>query len=497
MPIFSSKLARNTLGLMAAGTAILIAIVIFSYLLVGSTRQSARDVEIGRDVRIAASTVLSDLVDAETGQRGFLITGREEYLGPYEATKEHLTNALKELNERARHTPEISAQIARIDDVAEAKMRELSRTIEIYRAGDRRAAYEQVQTDTGKRIMDEARQILDQIIAAMNKRVSDSLDGLERSARRLSWVTTLGGVTIALFSGAAFFIVYRHTQGLVDARREVVELNQSLEDRVAERTTDLTRANDEIQRFAYIVSHDLRAPLVNIMGFTSELEVGTTALKTYFNAEQPTEEQSEEARRAAAEEIPEAVHFIRASTSKMDGLIGAILKLSREGRRELRRERIDLDALFGQAITSLQHQLATAEARIDIPEPLPSVVSDRLALEQIFGNILENAVKYLAKDRPGLIEVTGSERGGRVKINVKDNGRGIEEKDLERIFELFRRAGSQDRPGEGVGLAHVRALVRRMGGDVTVRSQFGHGTTFEVDLPKKAPFKNPTGDLKS
>lgn len=494
MPIFSSKLARNTLGLMAAGTAILIAIVIFSYLLVGSTRQSAREVEIGRDVRIAASSVLSNLVDAETSQRGFLITGREEYLGPYEATKANLSNALKELNERARQTPEISDQIARIDTVAEQKMGELSRTIEMYRSGDRQAAYEQVQTDTGKRIMDEARQILDQIITAMNKRVGDSLEGLERSARRLSWVTTLGGIAIALFCGAAFFIVYRHTQGLVEARQAVLELNQSLEDRVAERTTALTRANDEIQRFAYIVSHDLRAPLVNIMGFTSELEVGTTALKTYFNAEQPTEEQTEEARRAAAEEIPEAVHFIRASTSKMDGLIGAILKLSREGRREMRRERIDLDALFGQAITSLQHQLASADAKVDIPEALPSVVGDRLALEQVFGNILDNAVKYLAKDRPGLIEVTASEGGGRVKINIQDNGRGIEEKDLERIFELFRRAGPQDRPGEGVGLAHVRALVRRMGGDVTVRSQFGHGTTFEVDLPKKAPFKNTTGD---
>jgi signal transduction histidine kinase len=297
-----------------------------------------------------------------------------------------------------------------------------------------------------------------------------------------------------LFSGAAFFIVARNTAGLVDARREVMALNETLEERVTDRTTALTRANDEIQRFAYIVSHDLRAPLVNIMGFTSELEVGTATLKSYFEAEAPTEDQTLEAKRAAEEDIPEAVHFIRASTTKMDGLIGAILKLSREGRRELQRERVDLQTLLVQASTSLQHQLDTAGAAIEIPDALPSVVGDRLALEQVFGNILENAVKYLSKDRTGRIEVSGEEGGGRVKIKISDNGRGIDEKDQERIFELFRRAGAQDRPGEGVGLAHVRALVRRMGGDVTVSSRLGEGSTFEVDLPKKSKFKDTSSE---
>lgn len=485
MSLFSSNLARNTLSLMAAGSAILLLIMLFSFWLVSATRQSARDVEVGRDVRIAASAVLIDLIDAETGQRGYLLTGREEYLVPYEKARAHLVESLERLHTRAHLTPEIGSDLASLDLHAKAKMSELARTIEIYRAGDRDQAVKLVETDEGKKAMDEARIVLERIITAMNKRVAASLHGLEFSARRLSWLTTLGGIAIALFSAAAFYIVRTYTTGLVAARREVIELNENLEERVVERTTALTRANDEIQRFAYIVSHDLRAPLVNIMGFTSELEVGTGALKTYFNADNPTEDQINEARRAAEEEIPEAVHFIRASTSKMDGLIGAILKLSREGRRELKRERVDLDSLMDTAVTSLQHQLETAGARLEIPNRLPSVVADRLALEQVFSNILENAVKYLAKDRKGLIEINGEEHGGRVRISVKDNGRGIEEKDLERIFELFRRAGAQDRPGEGVGLAHVRALVRRMGGDVTVTSKFGQGTTFVIDLPKK------------
>ncbi|WP_439541731.1 sensor histidine kinase [Hyphomicrobium sp.] len=490
MSIFSSGFARKTLGLMAAATFILIMIALLSLWMVARTQDSASSVANDRQVRIAAGTILTALLNAETAQRGFLLTGDEAYLGPLTGAESDLPRYFTALREAAQRARDTSAEIDQLEQLASMKMRELTRTVELQRAGRHDDALTIVNTGEGRTAMDDARKVLGQIIASAESEVGDNLGAMERDAKQLAWVTGLGGLSIVLFSLAAFYIVKQNTAGLVAARQTVLELNTGLEDRVAERTTSLTRANDEIQRFAYIVSHDLRAPLVNIMGFTSELEVGTAALKTYFAAAEPNEDQILSARRAAEEEIPEAVHFIRTSTHKMDGLIGAILKLSREGRRELKRERVDLDALVRGGGANLQHQLDTADAAIDIPKELPSVVGDRLALEQVFGNILENAVKYLAKDRPGLIEVEGEESGGRVKIRIKDNGRGIEEKDLERVFELFRRAGPQDRPGEGVGLAHVRALVRRMGGDVTVASRFGHGTTFEVDLPKKSRTKD-------
>ena len=174
----------------------------------------------------------------------------------------------------------------------------------------------------------------------------------------------------------------------------------------------------------------------------------------------------------------------------MDKLIGAILKLSREGRRDLKLERLNLAEVIDGAANSLRHQVETAEAKIEIARPLPTVMADRLAVEQIFGNILDNAVKYLSNGRPGRIQVTGEARNGRARIMIADNGRGIDARDLERVFELFRRAGQQDRPGEGVGLAHVRALTRRMGGDVTVTSRIGEGTTFCVELPKRATIRD-------
>jgi len=254
---------------------------------------------------------------------------------------------------------------------------------------------------------------------------------------------------------------------------------------VQERTAALTRANDEIQRFAYIVSHDLRSPLVNVMGFTSELEATLEPLRKFIAADAPDQMLRKDAKQAVDADIPEAVGFIRASTAKMDRLINAILKLSREGRRELNPEPVDLGKLLGQAAASVQHQLDEVGASIELPRQPPTIVTDRLALEQVVGNLLDNAVKYLSPGRIGKIALNASQKGSRIRLDVVDNGRGIAAQDHERVFELFRRAGTQDKPGEGIGLAHVRALVRRLGGDITVSSELGRGSTFHIDLPAR------------
>jgi signal transduction histidine kinase len=265
----------------------------------------------------------------------------------------------------------------------------------------------------------------------------------------------------------------------------VLELNAELEQRVLRRTVALTRSNEEIQRFAYIVSHDLRAPLVNIMGFTSEMEVATKTLGRYFQDEDP--QIRGDAKIAATQDLPEAAKFIRSSTGKMDRLINAILKLSREGRRELVAERVDLNQLFQTLADSLKHQIAETRTTLDIAPKLPVLATDRLAVEQVFGNLFDNALKYLQPGRDGHISVHAENARAAVIISIKDNGRGIAENDHDRVFELFRRAGRQDKPGEGIGLAHVRALVRRMGGDITLVSQLGVGSEFRVLLPRSLP----------
>ena len=181
-------------------------------------------------------------------------------------------------------------------------------------------------------------------------------------------------------------------------------------------------------------------------------------------------------------DFSEALGFIKSSIGKMDRLISAILNLTREGRREFRPERIDSRELIEGIVSTVAHQAAEAEAQIRI-EPLPDIVSDRLALEQIFSNLIDNAIKYLKNGVPGQIRIRGRTKLGYAIFEISDNGRGIDPKDHQRIFDLFRRAGTQDKPGQGIGLAHVRALVRRLGGTMSVSSELNTGSTFTITLP--------------
>ncbi len=278
--------------------------------------------------------------------------------------------------------------------------------------------------------------------------------------------------------------VAERTAELRSAHQALSHANANLEAIVDARTEALRTANEEVQRFAYIVSHDLRAPLVNIMGFANELRVLQRELSSMLGRLDPASQAALGPRPAELDrDIGESLDFILQSTSKMDRLIAAILKLSREGRRAFQSERIDLGTMVAEIAASLAHQCQERDARIEIDGELPALTADRLAVEQILTNLVENAIKYLRPGRSGLVRIAGRKEADRILIDVADNGRGIAAKDLDRVFELFRRAGAQDQKGDGIGLAFVRAQVRRLGGSVDCRSVLGEGTVFTVELP--------------
>ena len=155
----------------------------------------------------------------------------------------------------------------------------------------------------------------------------------------------------------------------------------------------------------------------------------------------------------------------------------------RKGRRRFDPVAIDTGQLIEGIVTTLAHQAAEAKASIHIAE-LPNIVGDRLALEQIFSNLIDNAIKYVRPGVPGEISVSGQARSGFAVFEITDNGRGIDPGDHQRIFDLFRRAGAQDKPGQGIGLAHVRTLVRRLGGTISVASELNNGSTCHgITLP--------------
>jgi len=310
---------------------------------------------------------------------------------------------------------------------------------------------------------------------------------INQRASLLLLYLVLGGaglllLLVALGSGWA---IRRYTGSLASSRDELRDANANLENAVDERTADLQRANDEIQRFAYIISHDLRAPLVNIMGFTAELEGAAKMIGDYVDQVHAQDVAAVPAPvlLAAREDLPEATEFIRSSAQKMDRLINAILRLAREGRRSLSPEPLPMNALVKTVTDSLEHRLGERGATIEVEPRLPDVVNDRIAVEQLFSNLLENAVKYLDPARPGKIAVRGEQRGDRIVFEVIDNGRGIDPRDHQRIFDLFRRSGTQDQTGEGIGLAHARALAYRLGGTIACTSKLGEGATFSLNLP--------------
>jgi signal transduction histidine kinase len=265
------------------------------------------------------------------------------------------------------------------------------------------------------------------------------------------------------------------------ARKLVEAAKKKLDQRLHE-------ANEEIQRFTYIVSHDLRSPLVNIMGFASEIDLWRKQIfeRLGMLRAQVGGGQDGESDEALRSDIEEALSFIKSSVAKMDRLIGALLKLSREGQRQFQPQFIDMSQLLRSTLEALAYQAQAVNAKISIGE-LPTITSDRLALEQVFSNLIDNAVKYLRVGVPGSIEVGATESDEAITYEVRDNGRGIDTRDRERIFDLFRRSGIQDRPGDGIGLAHARTLVRGLGGSINVESEPGRGTIFKVTLPKKWP----------
>lgn len=474
------------LGLLIAGFVVLVTMSLTSLWLAQESDNASEEVAHTLEVNTAIVTYQGALRRAESGQRGYLLTGDPAYLADYETGARRLWEIYPELQSLLADNPEQQKKLASIQPLILTKMQELAETISLAQAGRLDQAMALTRSNRGLEAMNAS---LAQILTMINDEralLNERREYADRTNLLLFIVNFIGGLVITVLALSSISLIRKRSEQLAKAHAELAAANAelgrtniALEERVAERTADLREANDEIQRFAFIVSHDLRSPLVNIMGFTSEL----AALQDEIFAE-PKPGDTPAKREQQRQDFTEALGFIKTSIAKMDRLINAILQLSRAGRREFVPRDIDLTALVKTLAADVAHRANEANARIEIGN-LPTITSDRLALEQIFSNLLDNAIKYLRRDLPGLIEITASERGNFAVIQVSDNGRGIDEKDHERIFELFRRAGAQDVPGEGIGLAHVRALVRRIGGSIKVDSALNQGTTFTIILPKR------------
>lgn len=475
--------ARQILPLGVGFFIILLLAGISQFLVTEGRKETAR---VTQTLEIMGAIAALDQVvtEANSTQRGWILTRSDIFRDRFNVAYREIRPALARLEALVADSPAQRERARRLREQVDERMEEIDRVNLLVIAGDLAGAIE--RTLEARAQTDDIRVTLGAMRASEEALLATRQRAAERTGLFLVIANLSGLVAIVIIAISTIRTLRREADRLREANAEIEDLNQDLEARVAERTADLEDANAEIQRFAYIVSHDLRSPLVNVMGFTSELEESAAAaerLVARTEAAVPGLVSAED-RSLLVEEFPESLRFIRASTSRMDGLIRAILQLSREGRRVLSPESVELGSLMDELVASLQQQADAANAKIEIG-PLPAIECDRLALEQIFGNLLDNAIKYLRPRVPGIIRVSAEETGPFVRVTVADNGRGIAPEDQERVFDLFRRAGAQDRPGEGLGLAHVRALTRRLGGSIRLESTPGEGSRFTVSLPRR------------
>jgi len=240
---------------------------------------------------------------------------------------------------------------------------------------------------------------------------------------------------------------------------------------------ELAAKNKELETIVYVVSHDLRSPLLNVQGFGSALTRCCLELK-----EKVRSERDADIDRLLETDIPRALRFINAGVTKMDGLLNGFLRFSRLGRVALQVQPLSMEKIIHGAVQALKFQAEEAGATIDIGD-LPDSLGDPTLVGQVFSNLIDNALKYRDPSRPCRIAISGRVTNGEVIYEMRDNGIGIAPEHQPKIFELFHRLDPKKTNGEGMGLTLAQRILERQRGRIWVESEFGKGAVFRISLP--------------
>ncbi|MUZ98602.1 histidine kinase, partial [Agrobacterium vitis] len=233
---------RSSLFVLGLGCLLLVSLIGSTLWLTGKTRVTFGTVVEERVIRRASADLMQTLTDAETGQRGYLITRDIAFLTPYSQAIGEVTTEMDSLVHLLEPRPEHAPDVEKLRELVKAKLEELARTVELTRSGDIRQAYELVRAGYGKQLMDQIRTVLDEVRDESDNRIDQ---GIASQLLAIGWlqVFTIGGaVAIVIVIGGAILIIIQHVRDLLKARQEVEVLNAGLEERVQERTEDLMQA---------------------------------------------------------------------------------------------------------------------------------------------------------------------------------------------------------------------------------------------------------------
>ncbi len=251
----------------------------------------------------------------------------------------------------------------------------------------------------------------------------------------------------------------------------------------AEVIGSLQSMNTELESIVNISSHDLRSPLLNIQGFAQELTTDCRELVDIIRTTQVPPDVEPKLASIIQQDIPQALQYITLSAARMDSLLKGLLKLSRLGRAALNIEPLEMNRLIDEIVKTMQYRITQQQVEISTGR-LPPCLGDEAQITQVFGNLLDNALKYLDEKKTGQISVSAKVEGNFSIYCVQDNGTGIPPRDHSRIFEIFHRLDSAEAvSGEGLGLTIVKRIVERHNGTVRVESECGKGSSFYITLP--------------
>lgn len=432
--------------------------------------------------------LLSIIQDAETGQRGYLLTGEDRYLAPFSEAKSNLPQKLSQIEALARKR--VSREnAAALRNAITDKMAEMEKTLDLRRQQGLTAALAEVRTNRGQRDMANIRSIIG---AIKDTETATFRDSLERQRRRQLELELVLGIGIAvgfllLWLAIRFNVLYARERDQVE--EEVRRINNSLESRVKERTAELEartrelerrsaelqRSNSDLTQFAYIASHDLQEPLRMVGSY-----MGLLARRYQGKLDETADRY---------------IQFAVEGAHRMQALIQDLLTYARAGTQALQKKPVSSEHVLRVSLQNLDLGIKESSAIVRY-ENLPAVDADETKLIQVMQNLLANAVKFRKEGIPPEISVTAQRLDGEWIFGVADNGIGFDPRYCDRIFEIFQRLhGIGKYPGNGIGLAICRRIIEHHGGRLWAESQPDIGSTFFFTLPVATDLPNNESDL--
>jgi signal transduction histidine kinase len=467
------SIEKKTVVYLGLASVILVSLNVLFYWSFIKQKETTGRVAHSRLILQKLEKVFSSVKDAETGQRGYLLTGREYYLEPYSLALKTIDGQIAELETLMLADPYQQRQLTILKPQIAQKLAELKETIDLRRKEGVDSAVSVVLTNRGEAFMDRIRKTIQQMQSAKNEQLENWLKTREEIVLR-GQLTFLAGIVLNLF---AFYLVYsaiqRETTERSQAEMSLKKLNEDLEARVQERTAELQdanvnllRSNQELEQFAYVASHDLQEPLRAVNSYAQLI-----ARRYSGNLDAKGDKY---------------LGYIMDGATRMQQLINDLLSFSRVGTHSKPLKPMDCEVVLNQVLDNLKVAIAESEA-IVTHDPLPTVMGDETQLIQLFQNLIGNAIKFRRQEGPQ-VHVLAVEGDNEWAFEVRDNGIGIEPEYFERIFTIFQRLHARSEyPGTGIGLAVCKKIVERHGGRIWVKSEPGIGTTFHFTIPQARP----------